>query len=261
MAFFFFSKKKSVQFPIGNLLKVDIHSHILPGIDDGAPNEQTSLTLILGLAEMGFETLIGTPHVMADIHTNTRDTIQAAYMKLQAHLLAHPGLPKLHYAAEYMMDEGLAPLIKQQGLLTYGATQYVLVETPYLYRPLNLETYLFQLLTAGYTPILAHPERYHYLTGNPKEYEKLKALGFAFQVNLLSLVGYYGKQEKQAATWLLQAGLVDFLGTDLHHERHLRHLRKFTVEQQVVNALESGNFRNEQLLENNNTLQAAINTH
>lgn len=246
--FSFGSKKKVIQFPIGELLKTDIHSHILPGIDDGSPDVQTSLVLMRGLAEMGYQTLIGTPHVMADLHRNDQETIRAAYEQLQQAVNEDPTLPKLHYAAEFMMDEGFGQLVRQEALIPLGTEKHLLVETPYLHRPLNLESYIFEVRAAGFTPILAHPERYHYLFNKPIDYERLKELGCLFQVNLLSLMGYYGKSEKDAACWLIETGMVDFLGTDLHHERHLARLQRFTVDQRLVKFLENGTFRNQQLV-------------
>src|SRR5690606_1425937 len=196
--FSFGSKKKRVQFPIGELLKTDMHSHILPGVDDGSPDVATSIALMHGLAQMGYETVIATPHVMADIHRNDRHTIQHAYEQLKHAAEAEPALPKLRFAAEFMMDEGFGQLIKQDALIPLSGDQFLLVETPYLHRPLNLESYIFNLRAVGYTPVLAHPERYHYLFNKPAEYERLKELGCLFQVNLLSLIGYYGKSEKDA---------------------------------------------------------------
>src|SRR5690606_21837034 len=175
----------------------------LPGIADGAADVAASLRLLHGSPDIGFETAIGTPHIRVDLHRNTRQTIQGAFTQLEAAASGRNRLPTLYYAAEHMMDEGFAGLLKSNQLIPYGNTSYVLVETPYLHRPLNLEHLSFQLATAGYKPILAHPERYHYLFNKPAEYEKLKELDFAFQLNALSLRGYYGKAEKEAAQWLV----------------------------------------------------------
>src|SRR5690606_32528592 len=163
MSLFLFSKKREVAFPIGTYLKADIHSHVLPGIDDGAADVATSLELLRGLHTLGFETVVGTPHVMVDLHRNTPETIQGAFTQLEAATSGRTDVPTLYYAAEHMLDEGFPTLLSEHRILPYGNTSYVLVETPYLHRPLNLEHLSFQLSTAGYRPILAHPERYHYL--------------------------------------------------------------------------------------------------
>lgn len=248
MSLFFFSKKREISFPIGRYLRVDIHSHILPGIDDGAADVATSLRLLQGMHVLGFETVIGTPHVMVDLHRNTRQTIQNALVKLEAAASEHGRLPALYYAAEHMMDEGFAALLKENRIVPYGSSSYVLVETPYLHRPLNLEHLSFQLATAGYKPILAHPERYHYLFNKPAEYEKLKELGFAFQLNALSLRGYYGKPEKEAAEWLIAQQFVDYIATDLHHDRHMKYLKNYLLPQKVADQLSNLTIHNEELV-------------
>lgn len=248
MSLFFFSKKREIAFPIGRYLRADIHSHVLPGIDDGAADVATSLRLLQEMYALDFETVIGTPHVMVDLHRNNRQTIQNAFVKLEAAASENGRIPALYYAAEHMMDEGFAALLKENHIIPYGSSSYALVETPYLHRPLNLEHLAFQLATSGYKPILAHPERYHYLFNKPAEYEKLKELGFAFQLNALSLRGYYGRPEKEAAEWLIAQGLIDYIATDIHHERHMKHLRNYLLPQKVVDQLENTTVYNEQLV-------------
>lgn len=248
MAIFFFSRKREIVFPIGRYLQVDVHSHILPGVDDGAKDTAVAIRLLRGMHQLGFHTVIGTPHVMVDIHRNNRATITAAYGRLEKALAGTSApMPRIYYAAEHMLDEGFFGLLEAQETIPYHTSPYMLVETPYLFRPLNLEHLSFQLGTTGYKPILAHPERYHYLFGQPEAYEKLKELGFAFQLNALSLTGYYGKQEKTAALWLLEHGFVDYLATDIHHERHLKHLVNFRIPQNTVALLESTTFHNTEL--------------
>src|SRR5690606_17753754 len=135
-----------------------------------------------------------------------RETIRTAYEQLQRAVNEDPKLPKLHYAAEFMMDEGFGQLVRQEALIPLGTEKHLLVETPYLHRPLNLESYIFEVRAAGFTPILAHPDRYHYLVNKPISYERLTELGCLFQVNLLSLLDYYVKSEKDAACWLIETG-------------------------------------------------------
>lgn len=243
--FSFLRKKDNIAFPIGELLEVDMHSHVLPGIDDGAPDVDTALHLVQGLSQIGFRAAIATPHVTADSYPNTPGTISDAHRQLQA--TQDAATPVIRFAAEYMLDEGIRPLIADRALLTLGDTDYVLVETPFLHRPQQLERWIFELQTAGYRPVLAHPERYHYLFKKPVDYADLKERGCAFQVNLLSLVGYYGKPEKAAAHWLLAADMIDFLGTDLHHDRHLQNLLSFSTDQRTVKILESKTFLNSTL--------------
>lgn len=238
--FSFFKRQEKVVFPFGELLEVDMHSHVLPGIDDGAPDVATAERLISGLRQLGYRSIVATPHIMADIHRNNPQTIQAAHVQLGS----VRDYSRVGYAAEYMLDEGFSQLIAERSLLTIGGRNRVLVETPYLHRPFGLETHIFEMITAGYVPVLAHPERYHYLFGDRLACHRLKELGCLFQSNLLSMTGYYGRKEKETAHWLLGAGLVDFLGTDLHHDRHLRLMSNFQIDQQMVKILEGHTFLN-----------------
>lgn len=248
MALFFFSKKNEIKFPIGEYLQVDIHSHVLPGIDDGAKDIAASIALLNGLYQLGIRTVIGTPHVMADIHRNNPQTITVAYTRLSEALKGATQVPTVHFAAEHMLDDGFDALLGNEQVVPYRGTPYILVETPFLSRPLNLEHLAFQLTTGRYKPILAHPERYHYLFGKPADYETLKSLGFALQLNALSLVGYYGEQEKKAAHWLLEHQLVDYIGTDIHHERHLRRLIKYKLPRKTIQLLEQTTIHNTRLI-------------
>jgi len=114
--------------------------------------------------------------------------------------------------------------------------------------PSNLTQVLFTLETKGYQPVLAHPERYHYLDKKLHALEPFKERDCLFQLNILSLAGYYGPKEKEMAEALLEAGMIDLLGTDLHHSRHLAHLQNFKVSKKVARQLEEINFKNKGLL-------------
>lgn len=239
-------KSSSLKFPIGQLLKVDMHSHILPGIDDGAKDIDTSLRLIRGLKSLGYERLIATPHVYAELHPNTPETIELAANQLQTALLEHEIPIDLHYAAEYMIDESFDLMLEAKTLLQLSKP-FVLVETMFLSELPNFVDTLFRLQAAGYSPIIAHPERYHFMFGNLAKAEDLKSRGALLQVNALSLIGYYGKHEKHTAVQLLEAGLIDFIGTDLHHERHLDRLVNYQIDRKIQRLFEKANFRNSEL--------------
>lgn len=243
--FSIFNKKES--FRIGELLKVDMHSHILPGIDDGSPDIETSLRLIDGFIELAYNKLIATPHIMSDIHPNTPTTIEAAKKLLQEELDKRAYTIPIYYAAEYMLDENFLPLINNGKLLTFGSN-IILVETMFLDPPPNLEDILFQLQTHSYQPLLAHPERYHYVDKNFIKLTPFLDRNCLLQCNALSFTGYYGKREQEIAFRLLDAGLIDFIGSDMHHDRHLDHLKKFTVSSKVAKQLESLNYKNLELL-------------
>ena len=200
---------------------VDMHSHILPGIDDGSPDVDTSLLLVKGLYDLGVRTCIATPHIIGDLYRNNDETIEAALDKLQKACAAAAIPMQIMAAAEYMLDDYFMELLQQQKPLRTLQKNLLLTEIPYTSEPVNLPEIVFHIITSGYQPVLAHPERYFYFHNNFKGYKKLKDLGFILQVNLLSLAGYYGKNAMQAARYLLDEGLVDLVGTDLHHSRHL----------------------------------------
>ena len=204
----------------------DIHSHILPGIDDGAPDVETSIRLIQGLMEMGVKRSIATPHILSDMYRNNAETISAAATILRNELLKR----KIHYevsaAAEYMMDAYFFELLQQKTKLLTIRDNIVLTEFSYASRPDSPERMSFAIITEGYSPILAHPERYPYYYDNYKMFHKLADLGFLLQVNLLSLTGYYGKEAMKAAIYMLKNNLVSYLGTDMHHDRHLNGLQQ-----------------------------------
>ena len=200
---------------------VDMHSHILPGIDDGSPDIDTSILLVQGLYDLGIRTCIATPHIIGDLYRNNDETIETALGQLQQALVT-AGLPMhVSAAAEYMLDDHFMELLQQQKPLRTLHNNLLLTEIPYTSEPVNLPEMVFHIITGGYQPVLAHPERYFYFHDNFKGYKKLKDLGFILQVNLLSLTGYYGKHAAQAARYLLEEGLADLVGTDLHHDRHL----------------------------------------
>lgn len=235
--------------PLGSFgfLGVDMHSHLLPGIDDGAKDMAHSLKLIRALQEMGFRQLITTPHVMADLYPNTSAIIREQEAAVQR-AMAEEGLSvSLSAAAEYLMDEGFEVLLERGELLTIPGKR-VLVEMSFISAPPKLDQYLFQLQTKGYRPLLAHPERYLFLRDDFPRYQQIKSRGCEFQLNLLSLTGYYGKPVKENAVALLKAGLIDFLASDLHHERHVERLQAALEDRSLAKLLRGLAFRNLELV-------------
>ena len=216
----------------------DIHSHILPGIDDGSPDIPTSLTLVKGLFDLGYRKLVATPHIISDYYRNTPAIINKQLETLRA-ACDEAGINiELSAAAEYMLDDYFLNLIKREQLLTVHEN-FLLVELPYSVPATNVEEMVFAVITAGYKPILAHPERYFYYHKNFEEYSRLKDLGFLLQVNLLSITGYYGAPVTKSAKFIFENGLADFVGTDMHHVRHLEALRS-TETNTILNKYLSG---------------------
>jgi protein-tyrosine phosphatase len=217
---FFFSKNKSVLKDLVPDNHIDIHSHLLPGIDDGARTFSDTLSLTQSLIGFGVSQFITTPHIIQDVWENTHEQIvskkEATVLELEKNQITN----SFHAAAEYLMDDQFVKLFQSENLLTLK-DNYVLVEMSYINAPMQLYDILFDLQVAGYIPVLAHPERYLFYHNNFNEYSKLKRAGCLFQLNLLAVVGYYGEGVFKIAEQLLQKGMYDFVGSDVHHQNHI----------------------------------------
>lgn len=220
----FSNKKKDKTIASFSWLKQDIHSHLLPGIDDGSPDVQTSIEYLRSLSDAGIKKFVCTPHIFGDMYRNDPDTIHSALNKLKAAADKECLDITLSAAAEYMLDDYFMQLLHSGTRLMTLHGNYLLTELPYTIAPGNIEEMTFEIITSDYQPILAHPERYGYYHKNLKAYHRLKELGYLFQMNLLSLTGYYGGRVAATAKMLLKENLVDFVGTDLHHGNHLNTL-------------------------------------
>jgi protein-tyrosine phosphatase len=245
---FSFLKKKNIE--LANTLTgftnihADIHSHIIPGIDDGSPDIETSLELIKGLRSLGFTKLKGTPHIIGDLYRNSPATIIPAFERLKDACTQANIDVELSFAAEYMLDDYFLDLLRKKAPLLTIHSNILLTELPFNSLPANLEEITFEIFTAGYQPILAHPERYNYCQKSAKQAERFKELGFSLQVNLLSFTGYYGKPVAKAAQCLMEADLVDNIGTDLHHFRHLEALKQnLPLLQKAIGDIEYNQFK------------------
>jgi len=199
---------------------VDIHSHILPGIDDGAKNMAKSIELVSSLKALGVSQIITSPHINHYVWNNSAEIIQSKLQDTQKALEESKIKIPLQAAAEYFIDSWFENHFKEEKLLTLK-DNYVLVEISYLNAPLNIYKTIFEIQVAGYIPVLAHPERYVFYHNKFSEYEKLKNAGCLFQLNLLSTVEYYGSQIAKTTDALLAKGMYDFCGTDIHHKKHI----------------------------------------
>jgi tyrosine-protein phosphatase YwqE len=219
---FSFLRKKEKKNYLADL-KVDIHSHLIPGIDDGAKDLEDSIELIKKLKELGYSKLITTPHIMSDSYPNSKDTILQGLDILKKELKKEAIVIEIEAAAEHYLDENFLNILEKQEVLPI-AKEYLLFETSYISKPINLEDLIYEIKINGYKPILAHPERYRYIKNLDLEYSRLKELGVYLQVNINSLNGYYGKDAHKKSQFLLERGYIDFLGTDTHHTKHLNNL-------------------------------------
>jgi protein-tyrosine phosphatase len=209
----------------------DMHSHLLPAVDDGASNVEESIALIQGLCDLGYKNFVTTPHIYQDIYPNSPETLRPAHASLMSALEAAGLDVGLRFAAEYFLDDHLQELLKEgrEKILTVY-DNCVLVETSFTQLIMGLDDRLFELQAAGYKPILAHPERYGYWHAEKDQFHTLKERGILLQVNLLSLIGYYGRSVAETARYLVRQEIVDLVGTDCHHERHIGALRNGAKE-------------------------------
>ena len=216
----FLRQRRQRATPAPLLISTDIHCHIIPGVDDGSPDVATSLELVERMASWGIRRIIASPHVTADTFENTPATLDAPMRRLSA-AIADKGIDiGLSRSAEYRLDNFFLKQLKE-GLVTPLPGNHLLVENSWDCEPWHLDNLLFDIKLQGFRPILAHPERYiYYLKYTPHRYGELHRAGTYLQINLLSLAGYYGKDEQKMAESLIERGYADFLGTDLHHHRH-----------------------------------------
>lgn len=220
--FNFWKRNKSVAKP----LYVDIHSHLLPGIDDGSANLEETILLIKEFIELGYKKLIITPHIMEDHYKNTPEIIKEKLDMVRYEAKKLDLSIELEAAAEYYLDEAfIQKLERQEPLLTFG-DNYLLFETSFMNEPASLKEVIFRIASSGYKPVLAHPERYVYMFDSFTKYEDLFNRGLYFQLNLSSLSGYYSEESKRIAEKLIKNDMVHFVGSDCHGMRHLEAIKK-----------------------------------
>ena len=214
-----FSKKKEEELePLDfSVLKTDIHSHFIPGIDDGSPDMETTINLIKEMQKLGFSKVITTPHVMSDFYKNSSETILQGLAAVRSELKVQNINMEIDAAAEYYIDYDFEQKIGNEKFLTFG-TNYILVELSFVEAPKNLFDIIFKLQLENYKVVLAHPERYHYF--QMKDYEELVNRGVLLQINWLSLIGYYSPQIQNKIQDLIAQNMVSFLGTDCHNVHH-----------------------------------------
>lgn len=228
-------------------LKLDLHSHLIPEIDDGSKSVEDSLNMLRRFKDLGFQKVITTPHVMSDFYRNTPEIINGGLEKVKEALKANHIELEIEAAAEYYLDEYFVSLIEKGELLTLGKN-YVLFELPFLAEPPNLSSVIFALQSNGYEPILAHPERYPYWYSNFEKYRELKERGVHLQLNILSLIGHYSPQTQKIAERLIDEELISFLGTDCHHEMHLDLIEIARQKKYLHQLINSGKLRNAEFI-------------
>ena len=238
---FSFFQKKNIVSDI-EWLGVDIHSHLLPGIDDGSKTMEQTLTYVRRLQDLGFSKLFCTPHIYSDFYPNTPETILPVLSSVLAEVKANGLQVEMGAAAEYMAQ---SDFVAAPGLLTLPGN-HILIEMSYLVDTPNLDQIIFDLQVKGYKVILAHPERYNFYHKTAERYHRIKETGCFMQLNLLSVLGYYGKSVQKMAEYLLEHKVYDFAGTDLHHDKHLSVLSTAIENGVLYKKIGSYEFRNKQ---------------
>jgi len=237
------SKPKRERFDFSSL-NADMHSHLLPGIDDGATDIANSLELIKGMRDLGYRKLITTPHVLWDMYKNTHEVIQEKFAEVRQ-AVQQAGIDvEIHAAAEYFLDEHVEELLRNKEPLLTIKDNMVLTEFSMAFPSMNIKSILFEMEMQGYQPIIAHPERYQYLEKNRDFYRELKDVGCLFQLNILSLAGHYGRSVTELAHYLLKNDYYNLLGTDLHHSGHLEGLQGIEIPDTVKKLIDSGQIIN-----------------
>lgn len=217
---------------------IDIHNHILPGIDDGAQTPEDSIKLLQGFSEFGVNHFIATPHIMHNYYENTSETIRASSDELNAVLLSNNlSSIKLRLAAEHMIDSNFENLLEQKLIMPLDRFN-ILIEMSYLQSPINFNEAIKAITQQSLFPVLAHPERYNFLMNKTHKYLEFKKQGILFQLNMLSLGDYYGKEISKMAFKLLEAGMIDFIGSDVHNLNQLQALKKIKLSKKTLDMLQ-----------------------
>lgn len=226
-----------------SVIKTDMHSHLIPGIDDGSKSMDDSLSLLRKFQEMGYQKVITTPHVMSDFYKNTPEIILGGLEKVREAMQREGLTIQLEAAAEYYLDFHFDELIKKKQVLTFGQN-YVLFELSFNDEPPRVKETIFNLITEGYKPILAHVERYPFYSLAWDRIDDFRERGVLLQLNINSLSGHYGPPVKKMAELLIDRGWIDVIGSDCHHIGHLQmmeslrtnpHFHKVTAQENLLN--------------------------
>lgn len=240
--------EKQPQFGPADLgaLRCDVHSHFIPGIDDGAPTLEASIELILAMQALGYSKVVTTPHVMADGYRNTPEIILGGLEKVRRELDTRGIAMSIDAAAEYYLDHELEQRVKDRTVLTFGGN-LVLFELPFISEPAILLNVIFEMQTAGYRPVLAHPERYQFWHTDFAKYENLKDRGVLFQLNTIALMGAYGPGVKKIAERIVDMGWYELIGSDCHSMNHVEALKATLTEPYLHKLIAGGKLLNSTL--------------
>jgi len=228
----FFKKDKFSKI---SKVKTDMHSHLIPSIDDGSSSIQSSVDILKYMSKIGYKKVITTPHTISDIYPNSTKSILKGLDSLNDALRGSNIDIEIEVASEYYMDDEFLNRLNIDDILTMGDNKYLLFETSYNFKPIYFEEVIFQMINKGYRPILAHPERYKYFLNPKEDFLRLKELGIYLQLDINSLGGHYGKLAKKSAKILVDLGIVDFIGSDVHHIKQVSFLENIFATKEYHN--------------------------
>lgn len=244
---FFSCKSKKVEEVIDlSVLETDIHSHLIPGVDDGSQSMEESISLLKQLKELGYKKVITTPHIFYDSYLDGYDILFKKLEDLRLKVKENNIDIEIVLSGEYLLDDDIKERVEKKQILSFG-DNYLLFEFPMRNEPMGYEEWLFDLQLSGYNLILAHPERYTFLNNDIKKYYKLKDRGILFQVNISSFSGYYGEHIQKLVEKLTNENLVDLIGTDCHGQRHIDALKKSLHSPVLKQLVNSGQLINNKL--------------
>lgn len=238
--------KKEEELVDLSVLQTDIHSHFIPGVDDGSQSFEESISLLKQLNELGYKKFITTPHIFYDSFKDGYDILYQKLEELRLKLKESNINIEIELSGEYLLDDELKTRVDNNQILSFG-DNYLLFEFPMRNEPMGYEEWLFDLQLSGYNLILAHPERYSFLNKDIKKYSKLKDRGILFQVNLSSFSGYYGEHVQKVVEKLTHENLIDLVGTDCHRQKHIDALKKSMHSPVLRHLVNSGRLLNNKL--------------
>ena len=238
-------KKKSLELFDLSKIGIDMHSHLIPGIDDGSRSMDETIAMLAKFESLGYKKIITTPHIMQEVYPNTSEIINQGLKQVQETAKSLGLSIEIEAAAEYYFDDHLIELIKHKDILSFGQN-YVLVEFSFHTPPIFEDQLFFEMQMAKYKPVLAHFERYPYFHDSLDKAKEYRNKGVNIQVNLNSLTGHYGPQVRKQAEKLIDANLVDFVGSDCHRMQHLMMLEEH-LSNPYFHKLEKLNLKNGEL--------------
>jgi protein-tyrosine phosphatase len=246
MGIFKIRKKNTEVSTNADFYDIDMHSHLIPGIDDGVRNTEESLEIISSLKSMGIKKIIITPHISLN-YPNNPEKIHTAFEQLKNNVAEKNIDIELAVAAEYMIDDGFSDIFKSGKLMTFG-DNFVLIELTTFSPYPGLSDLLFEMQIKGYNVILAHPERYLYWQNDFEIFRKLKDRELYFQLNILSLTKIYSAEIHKMAVKLIKERMIDFIGSDIHSAEYIPKIKNTIADKLFQELADTGQIKNNKLL-------------